>query len=203
VETVCNNGVPLVTNQLTNSIELSSWEAANCSAAYAFSDITWNPMVHYRDNKTLILSHMNQHYTTPSCSSKIYFNIIFPPTSRSSKWSLSFWISHQNRMCIPLLPHVCYIPVLSHPPWLDHSNYIWWRVQIMKFIIVQFSPAFYCFIPLWSEYSPQHLQSVFLPKCQRPSFAPIQNYMQNYSFEYYSFSFLASRWEDKRSQTEL
>jgi hypothetical protein len=30
--------------------------------------------------------------------------------------------------------------VLSHPPWLDHRNYIWWRAQIMKFIM-QFSPT--------------------------------------------------------------
>jgi hypothetical protein len=28
-------------------------------------------------------------------------------------------------MCIPLLPHACYLPCPSHPPWLDHSNYVW------------------------------------------------------------------------------
>jgi hypothetical protein len=26
-------------------------------------------------------------------------------------------------MCIPLLPHFCYMPRQSHPSWLDHSNY--------------------------------------------------------------------------------
>jgi hypothetical protein len=28
----------------------------------------------------------------------------------------------------------------SLPPWLDHSNYIWWRVQVMKLVIMQLSP---------------------------------------------------------------
>jgi hypothetical protein len=34
-------------------------------------------------------------------------------------------------MCIPLLHHSCYMPRPSHPPWLDHSNYTWRRVQVM------------------------------------------------------------------------
>jgi hypothetical protein len=31
--------------------------------------------------------------------------------------------------CIPLRPNSCYMPCPSHPPWLDHSNYTWRRVQ--------------------------------------------------------------------------
>jgi hypothetical protein len=27
----------------------------------------------------------------------------------------------------------------SHPPWFDHPNNIWWRVQIMELLIMQFS----------------------------------------------------------------
>jgi hypothetical protein len=46
--------------------------------------------------------------------------------------SLSFWFSHQNPICILLLPHAWYMPCPSHPSWLDHSNYIWQRVQVMK-----------------------------------------------------------------------
>jgi hypothetical protein len=30
-----------------------------------------------------------------------------------------------------LFCHSCYIPCPSHPPWLDHSKYTWWRVQVM------------------------------------------------------------------------
>jgi hypothetical protein len=29
---------------------------------------------------------------------------------------------------------------ISHPPWLDHSNYTWRRVQVMKLLVMQFSP---------------------------------------------------------------
>jgi hypothetical protein len=28
----------------------------------------------------------------------------------SSQWSLSFWLSHKYRICIPCLPHSCYMP---------------------------------------------------------------------------------------------
>jgi hypothetical protein len=42
--------------------------------------------------------------------SKIHFNIIHPPTSSSSYWSLSFWLSHQRRIWIPLRYHSCYKP---------------------------------------------------------------------------------------------
>ncbi|PNF42170.1 hypothetical protein B7P43_G08333, partial [Cryptotermes secundus] len=38
-------------------------------------------------------------------------------------------------------PHSCYIPCLPHLPSLDHSNYTWRRVQVMKFFIMQFSPT--------------------------------------------------------------
>jgi hypothetical protein len=29
----------------------------------------------------------------------------------------------------------------SHPPWLDHSNYTWRRVQVMKLLIMQLSSS--------------------------------------------------------------
>jgi hypothetical protein len=38
----------------------------------------------------LVLSQINPGYTTPAYLSKIHFNIILPPISRSSNWSLSF-----------------------------------------------------------------------------------------------------------------
>jgi hypothetical protein len=43
----------------------------------------------------------NPYY--PSLS-KIHFNIILPPLSKCSYWSLSSWFSHQNPVCIPRLP---------------------------------------------------------------------------------------------------
>jgi hypothetical protein len=41
------------------------------------------------------------------------------------------------------------------PPWLDHSNNTWRRVEVMKLLIMQFSSATYHFILLRSTYSPQ------------------------------------------------
>jgi hypothetical protein len=49
-----------------------------------------------------------------------------------------------------------YMPHPFHPPWLDHSNYTWQRVQITQFLIMQFSPPSCHLIPLWSKYFPQH-----------------------------------------------
>jgi hypothetical protein len=53
---------------------------------------------------------MNPVHTTPSCLSKIQLNIILPPTSKLSQWCLSFWLSHQNPVCIPPFPHVATCP---------------------------------------------------------------------------------------------
>jgi hypothetical protein len=54
----------------------------------------------------------------------------------SSQRSLSFWLSHQSPICIPLLPRSCYMPRPSHPSWLDYSNYTWRRVQLMKLLFI-------------------------------------------------------------------
>lgn len=51
------------------------------------------------------------------------------------------------------LPFVHYMQHQSH-----HPN-ILWRIQIIEHLIMQFSPATYNFIPLWSTYSP--LQPIF------------------------------------------
>jgi hypothetical protein len=39
------------------------------------------------------------------------------------------------------------MPRPSHPSWLDYSNYSWRRVQVMKLLIMQFSPISCLFIP--------------------------------------------------------
>jgi hypothetical protein len=74
------------------------------------------------------------------------------------------------------------MPHQSHPPSLDNSNHTWRTIQVMKLLIMQFSPTSYHFIPLRSKYSPQHPVLK-----QRPSFITIQNHRQNYSFLYSNF----------------
>jgi hypothetical protein len=74
------------------------WEAAHCGAAQELPSVLWNPKVHYRVHKSPplvpILSQIDPIPTIPSYLSKIHFNIVHPPTSWSSLWSLSFYISH-------------------------------------------------------------------------------------------------------------
>jgi hypothetical protein len=60
--------------------------------------------------------------------------------------------------------HSRYMPCLSHPPWLDHSNYTWRRVKVMKLLIMQPYLTSYTSIFLLSKYSQhpvlKHPQSV-------------------------------------------
>jgi hypothetical protein len=37
---------------------------------------------------------------------------------------------------------LCDMSYPSHPPWPDLSNYTWWSVQVMKLLIMQFSPNY-------------------------------------------------------------
>jgi hypothetical protein len=87
----------LRTNELTDFMELSpSWEAASCATIQELPSILWNPKVHYRVHKipplVPIFSQIILVQTTPSYRSKVHFNIIHPPMSWISYWSLSFWI---------------------------------------------------------------------------------------------------------------
>jgi hypothetical protein len=90
------------------------------SCQFELPSVLWNPNVHYGVHKrpppVPIPSQIDPIPTIPSYLSKIHFNIVHPPTSWSSQWSLSFWISHLYPICSPLLPQSCYMPCPSHHP---------------------------------------------------------------------------------------
>jgi hypothetical protein len=109
------------------------------------------------------------------------------PTSPRSILILSKPIS------VPLRPHLCYMTSPSHPLWLDYSNYTWQRVQIMKLLVMKFSPFSRHLIPLWSKYP---------PLMSDPKFHTIQNHRQNYSLLYSNVMFFDSRWEERTFWTE-
>jgi hypothetical protein len=71
------------------------------------------------------------------------------------------------------------MPRPSHSSLFDHSNNIGRRVQIIKLLVLWFSPIPCYLDPLRPKHSPRHpilklSQPTFLLQCERPSFTPIQ-----------------------------
>jgi hypothetical protein len=132
---------------LTHSLmELSpSWEAANCAATQELPSILWNPKVHYRVHKSPalipILNQINPVHTIPSHPISLKSILILSTHLRLGLPSGSFLLAFPPISYIySSSPHSCYMPCLSHPPWLDHSNYTWRSVQVMKLLVMQLSP---------------------------------------------------------------
>jgi hypothetical protein len=87
--------------ELSNSMELSTaWVATSCAATQQLHSILWNLVVYYHNHKSSllapILNQINQSKPPNLRYPKIYLNIINPPTSYSSEWSLSLWFSYNN-----------------------------------------------------------------------------------------------------------
>jgi hypothetical protein len=49
---------------------------------------------------------------------------------------LSFWLSHQNPLCVLILYNTYYMFCQSQLAGLDHCNYIWRRVQVTTLFII-------------------------------------------------------------------
>ena len=53
-------------------------------------------------------------------------------------WSLSFRFLQQNRVHSYTLSHTCYIPRPSNFSGFDHPKNIWWKIKIIKLLIMYF-----------------------------------------------------------------
>lgn len=105
--------------------------------------------------------------------------------------------------------HSCSLPCLthslSHPLWFYHMNYIWWRMTIIKLLIMQYS---------LDSSSPLISPNVFLITLLSTTLAYIPSLMsytkftlilnnaQNCRPVYLILVFLDSEWETKRSSVE-
>jgi len=156
-----------------------SWEANRFSASQEIPHILCNPKVHYSIHKypppVPILSQLEAvHTPTTSYFLKIHLNIFLPSTPGSTKWSLSLAFPHQNPVYASPLPHMRYMPRLSHFSRFYHPNCIGWAVQITHKLLVYckrhgrllFAPSdiifflnstfcphsvFMCFVWIWEQ----------------------------------------------------
>ena len=161
-----------------------SWEAGQFSASQEIPRILWNPKVHSRIHKcpppVPILSQLDPVHIPTSHFLKIHPSNILPSTPASPKRSLSLRLSRQNPVYASPLPHTRYMLRPSHCSRFDHANNVEWGVQVIKLLIMLFSPLPCYLVPLRPKYYPQHPilkhpLPTFLPQCERPRFTPIQN----------------------------
>jgi hypothetical protein len=117
------------------------------------------PKIHYCIHKSSlpipILSHINPVHNTTTYLPKIHFNIILPSTCKSS-YSLFPSGLFTKLYTHSSSPSACYALRSSRTTWPEHSNYIWWRVHVIKLLVTQFFPTSYHFIPFRYKYSPWH-----------------------------------------------
>jgi hypothetical protein len=114
------------TQKKTNSKQLSpSREAVSCSANQESPNIVYNSKVHYRVHKSHALVPI-LYQINPVRTNSPYLTSILILSSRSLLLS-GFTTNVLHEFFFSLSYH---IPCPSHPPWLDHSNYIWRHVQV-------------------------------------------------------------------------
>ena len=110
----------------------------------------------FTNARRLSLSWARSIHNPTSKFLKIHLNIILPSTPGSPKWYLHLRFPHKNPVYASPLPHTRYVPRLSQYSRFDHSNNIGWGAEIIKLLIMKFSPLPCYLVPLRPKHSPQH-----------------------------------------------
>jgi hypothetical protein len=71
---------------------------------------------------------------------KIHLNVYLPSTTEPSKWSLSLRFPHQNPACATTIHHTLYVLRQSHSCRFYQPNNCGRGEQIIKLLIMYFSP---------------------------------------------------------------
>jgi hypothetical protein len=121
-------------------VHSSPCEASSRSAGQEIPRLLCNPKVHYRVHKNPpripLLSQINPLRTLTSYFSTIHFKIILLPTLCLTSrlfFPLSGFLTKvlsQRRAYYKCYP--------SHPPWYIYYNNMWWNIQIVKCLGMQF-----------------------------------------------------------------
>jgi hypothetical protein len=131
---------------------------------------------------------------------KIHLNIIFPSTPRSSNWSLYLRLTHQNSVYASPLHHTFYMHRRHHSSRFHHQNNIWWELQVIQLLIKYFFSTPVLPHPFYAQTFSSapyfRTPSAYVPpQCERPSFKPIKNNRQNYSYSFITSWEIRSRYK--------
>jgi hypothetical protein len=105
----------------------------------------------------------------------------------------------------PLLFPYASMPRPSYSSWFGHSTNMWWEEQIIKLLVVQYSPLPFYLVPF--KCPPQHPvlehpQPMFLPQCEWPSFTTVKSNRKIIVLYILIFIFWDSELEHKKFCTE-
>jgi len=128
----------------TNWFQKSFLESQSCSAGQEIR-LSWTVKIYYCVHKSPPFTYTYAPQVVSSLQVlQLKFSMHSPP-GFPTKILTTFLIFHVHAM----LSHP------SHPPWFGHPHNILWRVQIMKFHIMQYSPSYVWIFSL-------HVQLLFL-----------------------------------------
>jgi len=134
------------TELLTHSTEQTlSWEANLFTASQEIPFIVSNPKVHYRIHKcpppVPILRQLDPVHTLYIPLPEETFFILSPHLGLGLPSGLFTAVFSTKALYTPLFTHTqCYMLCLSHSSRFYKPNNVWWGIQIIKLLVMYFSP---------------------------------------------------------------